>query len=64
MTDKEFQMLQEEMTDLELIELAEKEVSKLAETGGKSITMTVPVEVTDTDMILSEVIKRFKKLKG
>ena len=60
MTKEKFEMLQEEMTNLELIDLAEKQVSKLAKTGGRSHTMTVPPRVDDTDMIFSELINRFK----
>jgi hypothetical protein len=61
MTTEEFAMMQEEMTDLELVDLAEKQVSNLAKTGGRSHTMTVPPRVDDTDMIFSVLIKRFKK---
>lgn len=44
-----------------LIELAEKEVRDLCETGGKSIHLRIPPSEYDTDMILCELIKRFKK---
>jgi hypothetical protein len=60
MTTEEFEMLQEEITDLELIELAEKQMIELAKTGGRSHRMTVPPRIDDTDMIFSELIKRFK----
>lgn len=64
MTTEEFAMMQEEMTDLELIELADKQVSQLAKTGGRSHTMTVPPRIDDTDMIFSELIKRFQRAVG
>jgi hypothetical protein len=56
MTIKEFNRLQKGMSNAELIEIAQKQVSKLAKTGGESFTMTVPPRVTDTDMIFSELI--------
>jgi hypothetical protein len=60
MTTEQFAITQEEMTDSDLIQLADKQVSQLARTGGKSHTMTVPPRIDDTDMIFSELIKRFE----
>jgi len=62
--DELFRKKQEEMPDAELAELAREEVSKMCKTGGRSITMCVPPMVTDTDMLLCELIRRFKKLSG
>lgn len=50
------------MSDSELINLCKKEVGELASTYGKSHRMTIPPAITDTDMLLSELIKRFKML--
>lgn len=58
--DEQFRLKQKEMSDKELVELARNEVSKLCKTGGRSLTMCVPPMVTDTDMILYEVIRRFE----
>jgi hypothetical protein len=58
MTTEEFAQKQAAISDKELIELADHEICKLAKTG--SITMSVPPEVTDTDMLFSELIKRFE----
>ena len=55
-----FQQKQAKMSDNELIKLAEKEVSELARTYGQSHKMCIPPMVTDTDMLLSELIRRFK----
>lgn len=60
--DQEFAAKQAAMSDAELAELAEKEVYKLARSYGKSLRMCVPPMTTDTDMLLYELIKRFKKL--
>ena len=60
--DEQFKLKQQEIPDKELAELARNEVSKLCKTGGKSLTMCVPPMVTDTDMILCEVIRRFEAL--
>lgn len=50
------------ITNDELIELAEKENSQLHATGGQSLHMTVPPSAKDSDMILGEIISRYKKL--
>jgi hypothetical protein len=60
--DEEFRLKQQQMPDKELAELARNEISKLCKTGGKSLTMCVPPRVTDTDMLLCEVIRRFESL--
>ena len=62
--DEMFRNKQKEVPDAELAELAREEISKLCKTGGKSLTMTVPPRVDDTDMLLCELIRRFKKLSG
>lgn len=61
MKQKELEEKQAAMSDNELIKIAENQVIELARTGGKSFKMCVPVRVTDTDMILSEIIKRYKR---
>ena len=60
MTEQRLKKLQESMTDEALIKEVEKQISELARTGGKSHRMCVPPMPEDTDMILSELIKRFK----
>lgn len=61
-TAEEFELKQSKMSDSELINLCQKEVGDLASTDGKSHRMTIPPMITDTDMLLSELIKRFKVL--
>ena len=60
--DEQFAAKQAAMSDAELAELAEKEVHNLAGSYGKSLHMTIPPMITDTDMLLCELIKRFRKL--
>jgi hypothetical protein len=60
METEEFEKRRSEMSNEELIERAEKEVSELVRTYGKSHRMCIPPMITDTDMILSELIRRFK----
>lgn len=60
--DEQFAAKQAAMSDAELAELAEKEVHNLAGSYGKSLHMSIPPMITDTDMLLCELIKRFKKL--
>lgn len=61
MTHEEFQEKVKAIPDQELAEMAQKALSKFS-TGGQSFTMTVPPRLDDTDIILSEVIKRFEVL--
>ena len=61
-TVEAFELKQSKMSDRELIDLCQKEVGELASTYGKSHRMTIPPMITDTDMLLSELIKRFKML--
>jgi hypothetical protein len=62
MTTEEFELMQSEMSDDNLIKLTLDEVSNLARTGGRSHKMSIPPKITDTDMLFCELIKRFKKL--
>lgn len=62
MTTEQFKQKQSQMSNEELISLAKEEISKLCKTGGKSIIMSVPPSVKDTDMILCEVIRRLESL--
>jgi len=59
---EQFKQKQAEMTDKELHDLVRTELSKLCITGGKSLTICVPPMVTDTDMLISELLNRFKRL--
>ena len=49
-----------DVSDNTLISWAELEVSNLA--NGSSVTMSSPPSVTDTDKVLNELIRRFRKL--
>ena len=63
MTTEQFEAKQQSMSDNELIENVKKQISELAKTGGRSHQMCVPPQVTDTDMLLSELVRRFEKSK-
>jgi len=60
--DELFRDKQANMNDKELIDLVDKQISELAKTGGRSHRMCVPPMVNDTDMLLSEMLRRFKLL--
>ena len=60
MTTKQFEQKQREMTNEELYNLVQEQLSKLCKTGGKSLTMSVPPRVDDFDMLVCELLKRFK----
>ncbi len=59
-TAEEFEAEQRAIPDDRLAEMAQNALSRLCETGGRTITMTVPPRIDDTDMVIAEVIKRFK----
>lgn len=50
-----------ELSDEKLIEMADKIISDLCRSGGKTWVLHVPVQWHDPDMILSEVVKRLKE---
>ena len=58
----QFEAKQAAMPDAELIERCEKVIHDVCETGGKKWTMCVPPQVNDSDMLLCELIRRFKLL--
>ena len=60
MTHEQFQEQVKSIPNDELIKKAELIVSNLCKTGAKSFTMSVPPRVGDSDIILSELIQRFK----
>lgn len=62
MTQEEFKKSIEAIPDRQLAEMAHSALSKLCSSGGQSFTMTVPPRIDDTDMLFSEVIKRFELL--
>ena len=59
---EQFKQKQSDMTDEDLIKLVEDEISHMAQSGGRSHTMSVPPKITDTDMLLFEMLRRFKSL--
>jgi len=61
MTTEQFEAEQKSMSDKELIKNVKKQISELAKTGGRSHRMCVPPQVTDTDMLLGELVRRFEK---
>ena len=61
MTTEEFDKLQNEMSDKELIAECDKALGLLCRTGGRSFKMTVPVNVYDHDMLFYQLIKRFEQ---
>ena len=62
MTEEQFIEKQRKMSNEDLIEQCKNQIRQLARTGGRSHTMSVPPKITDTDMILSETVRRFERL--
>lgn len=61
MTQEELRQEIEGLNPEYLITKAEKIVSELCRSGGKTWTLRVPAQADDPDMILSEVIRRLKE---
>lgn len=59
MTFYQFEAKQAKMSDKELIEKCERVVHDTCETG--TFTMSVPPSVNDGDMLLCELIRRYKE---
>lgn len=59
-----FEQKQSAMTDKELCELLDSELSKLCKSYGKSFNMSIPPMITDTDMLIGEMLERFKKISN
>lgn len=62
MTKEEFQKELESISNEELATIAHSELNELCLTGGGSFTMTIPPRKDDTDIIFSEIIRRFEEL--
>lgn len=62
MTQEHFETKQAELSDTKLIETIETKLSKLCQTGGRSLSMSVPPQVSDIDMAICELIRRYKQL--
>lgn len=62
MTTEIFEELQSKMKDEDLLKLIEDKLRLLCKTGGKSLTMTVPPRTDDFDMLICELIKRYKNI--
>lgn len=59
-----FRQLQESMSDNELLQELDQQLSELCKSGENSFTMSVPPSVKDFDMLISELIRRFKEKGG
>lgn len=59
--DQLFQQRQAAMPDEELIEKTQKSLSELCNTGGRSLTMSVPPKTDDFDMMVVELTRRLKQ---
>ena len=60
MTVEQFEKKQSEMSDKELLEKTSQLLSKLCKTGVKSLSMSVPPNVNDFDMLVCELMKRYE----
>ena len=62
MTQELFELKMSETSNQDLAKLAQEELSKLCKTGGRSLIMSVPPRINDTDMVFCELINRFKAI--
>lgn len=58
--DEVFADKQKAMSNEALIGFATDEINDLAKSYGKSHRMSIPPQITDTDMLLSELVRRFE----
>jgi hypothetical protein len=58
--DEQFHKSLAEIQPQELIDKAHDMISELAKSGGKSFRMCIPPSRFDTDMLLSEVVRRYE----
>jgi len=61
MTTDKFEEDQANMCDGTLVKLVEDKLSLLCKTGGKSLTISVPPRIDDFDMLVCELIRRYKQ---
>ena len=59
-----FREKQQAMTNKVLADMVCEETTKMCRTGGKSFTMQVPVNIKDTAMLISELVRRFRVLSN
>ena len=55
-----FRHEQLEMSNERLIEHCEHQIQSMTDTCGRSHIMSVPPEITDSDVLFSELVRRFK----
>lgn len=60
MTEQQFNKKQAAMPDEELAEKCEKLIYEMSKSGGKKRRMCVPPQVNDSDMLLCELVRRFR----
>lgn len=58
MNHEKFQLKIQAIPNNELVAMANLAITKLCKTGARSFTMSVPPRIDDTDMILTEVVRR------
>lgn len=59
--DEALKYKQSEMSDTELIEKCSNQISLLCKTYGDSFRMTIPPSINDSDMLLSELVRRYQE---
>lgn len=59
---KEFLEKRATMSNGDLVELCEEELRKMCITGGKSFRTSIPLQVSDTDILFAELVRRFKDM--
>jgi len=62
MDTKEFNEKLHSISNEELIEECQNQICKMAKDYGKDFKMTIPPHTKDTDIILMELIRRYKTL--
>jgi len=62
MNTEEFEKNRKGMSDEELIRLVREEIHQLTKPFGRKPNLNIPPRITDTDLILREIIDRYENL--
>ena len=63
MNTEEFEKIRKGMSDEELIRLVREEIHQLTKPFGRKPNLNIPPRITDTDLILREIVDRYEHLK-
>lgn len=60
-THEDFKNEMQNVSNSQLVQMLQASLSKLCSSGGSSFKMSIPPMIDDTDMLISEILKRFNQ---